>query len=75
MTATNRRSFQILTLKETIMAELSNAEIIMELQARGIEVMDDTRSYQEIASQFGILPVRHETESLPVGVQEPELKV
>ena len=57
------------------MNELSSGEIMQALHAKGIELMDDPRSLEDIARQFGILPVLLATESTLAEVQPPGLEV
>ena len=57
------------------MNELSSREIMQALHAKGIEMMDDPRPLEDIARQFGILPVRSATESTLAEVQPPGLEV
>ena len=57
------------------MNELTSGEIKQALRAKGIEMMDDPRSLEDIARQFGILPVMRATESTLSEVQALELEV
>lgn len=57
------------------MNKMAPGEIIKALHAKGIKMVDDLRSLEDIARQFGILPVRLATESTLTEVQPPELEV